>query len=51
MVYHASADCFKKGRLATTAGSDLEPNKYVGQISTILRMLTNKISDLSSYFD
>ena len=51
MVYHASAYCFKESRLATTAGVDLEHNKYVGQIPTIMRIITSKDSDLSSYFD
>ena len=30
---------------------DLEDNKYVGQVSTIMRLLTSKVSDLSSYID
>ena len=30
---------------------DLEDIKYVGQVSTIMRLLTSKDSDLSSYFD
>ena len=30
---------------------DLEDIKYVGQVSTIMRSLTSKDSDLSSYFD
>ena len=30
---------------------DLEDNKYVGQVSTFMRLLTSKENDLSSYFD
>ena len=30
---------------------DLEDIKYVGQVSTIMRLLTSKDADLSSYFD
>ena len=30
---------------------DLEDIKYVGQVSTIMRLLTSKDSDLSTYFD
>ena len=42
---------FKECRLSTTSGSDLEHNKFVGQVSTIMRCLTNKDSDLLSQFD
>ena len=45
------AFCFKEARLATTGVFDLEHNKYVGQVSTIMRLLTSKDSDLSSCFD
>ena len=34
---NASAYCFKEPFLSTTGGSDLEHNKYVVQISTIMR--------------
>ena len=37
--------------MSTTGGSDLEHNKYFGQVSTIMSLLTSKDSDLSSYFD
>ena len=30
---------------------DIEDIKYVGQVSTIMRLLTSKDSDLSSHFD
>ena len=51
MINNAFAYTFKAVRLATTDESDLEHNKFAGTISTIMRMLTNKDSDLSYYFD
>ena len=42
---------FKEARLSTTSGSDLEHNKFVGQVSTIMRCLTCKGGDLLSQFD
>ena len=51
LIINALAYCFKDARLTTTGGSDLEYNKYVGQVSTIMRLLTSKNSDLSSCFD
>ena len=51
LINTASAYCFKDGRLATTGGADLEHIKYVGQVSTIMRLLTSKDGDLSSFFD
>ena len=50
LINNVFAYCFKGGRLSTTGGSDLENNKYVGQVSTIMRLLTSSDSDLSSYF-
>ena len=37
--------------MATTGGAVLEHNKYVGQVSTIMRLLTSKDGYLSSCFD
>ena len=51
MINNALAYCLKEARLATTGRSDLEHIKYVGQVSTIMRLLTSKDSDLSSFFD
>ena len=48
---NALAYCFKESRLSTTRGSDLERNKYVGQVSKIIRLLTSEDSDLASSFD
>ena len=35
LVINAFAFCFKKARLSTTIGSDIEHNKFCGQVSTI----------------
>ena len=51
LTNNALAYCFKEAILSTTGGSDLEHNKYVGQVSTIMRLLTSKDGDLSSCFD
>ena len=45
------AYAFQEAVLATTSGSNLEHKKFVGQISTIMRVLTNKDGDLLSQFD
>ena len=42
---------FQEAVLATTSGSNLEHNKYVGEIFTIMRVLTSKDGDLLSQFD
>ena len=51
LMNNALAYCFKEGRLSTTGGSDLEHNKYVRQVGTIMRLLTSKDSYLSSCVD
>ena len=51
LINNAFAYCFTQASLSTTGGMDLEDIKYVGQVSTIMRLLTSKDSDLSSYFD
>ena len=51
LMNNALAYCFEEAILSTTGGSDLEHNKYAGQVSTIMRLLTSKDSDLSSCFD
>ena len=45
------AYAFQEAVLATTSGSNLEHNKFFGQISTIMRVLTSKDGDLLSQFD
>ena len=51
LTNNAFAYCFKEARLGITSGSDLEHNKYVGQVSTIMRVLFSKDGDLLSQFD
>ena len=51
LINNAFAFCFTQATLTTTGGMDIEDIKYVGQVSTIMRLLTSKDSDLSSYFD
>ena len=45
------AFCFKEARLGTTIGSVFEHNKFYGQVSTIMRAISNKDGDLLSQFD
>ena len=47
----AFAYCFNGVMVATTGVSDLEVNKYLGQVSTIMRMLTSKDGVLISNSD
>ena len=42
---------FQEAALATTSGSNLEHKKFVGQISTIMRVLTSKDADFLSQID
>ena len=51
LTNNAFAYCFKEASLGVTSGSDLEHNKNVGPISTIMRVLTSKHGDLLSQFD
>ena len=51
MTNNALAYCFKEASLGISSGSDLEHNKYVGPISTIVRVLTSKDGDLLAQFD
>ena len=51
LVNNAFAYCFKKAHLSTTGGSDIKHNKYVCQVSTIMRALTSKDGNLLSHFD
>ena len=51
LVNNAFAYCFKEARLATSGGSNIEHIKFVGQVSTIMRVLTSKDGDLLSHFD
>ena len=42
LVNNGFSNCFKEGRLGTTGRSDLEHSKFVGIISTIMRVLVSK---------
>ena len=51
MVNNGLAYIFQEGRLSTSAGTEIEHNKNLGNVSTIMRLLTQKDGELSSYFD
>ena len=51
LVNNGFAFCFKEARLSTYLGSDIEINKFCGQVSTIMRVISNKDGDLVSQFD
>ena len=51
LVNNGFAFCFKEARLSTSLGSDIEINKFCGQVSTIMRAVSNKDGDLVSQFD
>ena len=51
LVNNAFAYCFREATLTTTGGMEIEHKKYVGPVSTLMRLLTSKDGDLSSYFD
>ena len=51
LVNNAFAFCFKEAHLTTSIGGDIDINKFCGQISTIMRAISNKDGDLLSQFD
>ena len=51
LVKNGFAYCFKEARLTNSIGGDIEINKFCGQISTIMRAISNKDGDLLSQFD
>ena len=51
LVNNGYAFCFKEARLSTTIGSDIEINNFCGQVSTIMRAISEKDGDLLSQFD
>ena len=51
LVNNAFAFFFKEARLSTSVGGDIEINKFCGQVSTIMRAISNKDGDLLSQFD
>ena len=50
-VNNAFAFCFEEARFSTIIGSDIQHNKFCGQVSTIMKVITNKDGDLLSQFD
>ena len=50
LVNNGYAFCFTEARLSTTIGSDFEHKKFCGQISTIMKVISNKDDDLISQF-
>ena len=51
LVNNGFAFCFKEARLSTSLGSDVETNKFCGQVCTIMKVISNKDGDLLSQFD
>ena len=51
LVNNAFAFCFKGARFSTTLGSDIEINKFCGQVSTIMKVISSKDGYLLSQFD
>ena len=51
LVNHGLGYIFQEGRLSTSAGTEIEHNENLGNVYTIMRLLTQKDGDLSSYFD
>ena len=51
LVINAFAYCSKEARSIISIGGDIEINKLCGQISTIMRAISNKDGDLISEFD
>ena len=50
LVSNAYAVCFKEARLSNTLGSNIETNKFCGQVPTIMKVISNKDDDLLSQF-
>ena len=50
LANNAYAFCFKEACLSNTIGSDIEHNKFCGQVSTIMKVISNKDDDLLSQF-
>ena len=51
LVNNGLAYIFQEGRISISAGTEIEHNKSLGNVSTIMRLLAQKDGDLSSYFD
>ena len=51
MVNNGLAYVFQEGRLSTSAATEIDYIKNLGNVSTVMRFLTQKDEDLSYYFD
>ena len=51
LVNNAFAYTIHDARISSSNGVEIEQNKFVGPISTIMRLVTQKDGDLSTYFD
>ena len=51
LINNAFAYTIHDARISTSAGVEIEQNKYVGPISTIMRLVTQKDGYLSTFFD
>ena len=50
LVNNGYAICFKEARFSTTIGGDIEHNKFCGQVSTIMKVISNKDENSLSQF-
>ena len=50
LVNNGFAFCFEEARLSTNVGSDIEHNKSCGQVSTTMKVVSNRDDDLFSQF-
>ena len=51
LINDGFAYCFEEARLSTTIGSDIEDNKFCGQVSSIMKVTSIKEGDLLTQFD
>ena len=51
LLNNSFAFCIKEARLSTTIRNDIEHNQFCGQVSTIMRVISNKDGDLLSQID
>ena len=51
LVKNTFAFCFQEARLSTTIGSDIEHNNFCGQVSTIMKVISNEKGNLLSQID
>ena len=50
LVNNGYAFCFEEASLSTNIGSDIEHNKFCGQVSTVMKVISNKDDDLLYQF-